>query len=240
MALAVAVVDKQDVGKGARVIADLTFGSSYPTGGELLGALNAGPAVPGLRIKKITHVTVRPVAPYTFEWIPSTGKLKATRDYSDYSATSNPGLAIGSGSKKKVLIANTVQYRVAGVLASKTTAEVAFTDNTHDIANDAGLVKEAVYALSLQANGTPVITMGTIATGSGNAAEPDTPVGETLIGTVRIAVAAGATPFAATGDDLDAAHLTVTYVNKTDAGPREVKNTTNLSAVAARAIIYGR
>lgn len=240
MALTVSVVDKQDVGKGARVIADLTFDSSYPTGGELLGALNAGPAVPGLRIKKITHVTVRPVAPYTFEWVPSTGKLKAMKDYSDYSATSNPGLAIGSGSKKKVLIANTVQYRVAGVLASKTTAEVDFTATTHDIAPNANTVQEAVYAISLAANGAPTVTKGTTATGAGNAVEPDTPAANTLIGTVRIAVAAGATPFDATSDDLDAAHLTVTYVNKTDAGPREVKSTTDLSAVAARAIVYGR
>ena len=121
------------------------------------------------------------------------------------------GLAIGSGSKAKVLIANTVTYLIAGIFKSKSTAEVAFTATTHDIAANASTVQEAVYTMSLQADGTPTLTMGTIATGAGNAVVPAGPSTEAVIGYVRIAMDAGATPFDATSDDLDAGHLTATY-----------------------------
>lgn len=126
---------------------------------------------------------------------------------------SSAGLAIGSGSKKAVKIANTVTYLNDGVFCSKTTAEVAFTATTHDIAAHATNIKEACYLISLIADGTPTITMGDIAVGEGNATVPAVPSGKTPIGYVRIHVHAGATPFDATSDDLDAAHLGVTYVN---------------------------
>lgn len=124
----------------------------------------------------------------------------------DMSLTS-AGLAIGVGSKKEVLIANTVTYLIDGVFCSKTTAEVAFTATTHDIADGS----ERVYVLSLQANGTCTITAGTEVVGAGNAAIPSAPAGEAVIGYVRI-FASGAI-FNATTDDLDAAHITDTYTN---------------------------
>ena len=123
------------------------------------------------------------------------------------------GLTIGSSSKKAVKIANTVTYILDSVFKSKTTAEIAFTATTHDIAPNASSVQEAVYLLSLASDGTATITKGTTATGAGNAVVPQTPSGNVPIGYARIAVAAGATLFDATTDDLDAAHLTVTYVN---------------------------
>ena len=128
-------------------------------------------------------------------------------------ALTDPGLAIGSGSKKLVKIVNTVKFLSDGVFKSKTTAEVAFAATTHDIAPNADSIQEACYLMTLAADGTPTLTMGDIATGSGVAVLPERPATGTPIGYVRIAVAAGATLFNATTDDLDAAHLTVTYVN---------------------------
>lgn len=123
-----------------------------------------------------------------------------------------PGLAIGTDATK-VLIANTCVFSLAGVLYSKTTAEVAFTATAHDIAADALTVQEAVYLFSTVANGTITITKGTTATGAGNAAIPAVPAGGVPIGYTRIAVAAGIVDFDASSDDLDDAHLTVTYVD---------------------------
>lgn len=123
------------------------------------------------------------------------------------------GLAIGTTSAAAVKISNTVTYLIDGVFKSKTTAEVAFTATTHDIAADAAAVQEAVYLVTLAADGTPTLTMGTIASGAGNAALPDAPTDEAVIGHVRVAVAAGATDFDAGTDLLSAAHLTVTYTD---------------------------
>src|SRR5579885_878008 len=69
-----------------------------------------------------------------------------------YMALSAAGLTIGdvgSSEKHKVKIANTVTYLNNGLFKTKTSAHVAFTDTTHDIAADAGAVKEAVYLMSL-------------------------------------------------------------------------------------------
>ena len=139
--------------------------------------------------------------------------LTAVYNILNYLCLSPAGLVIGSTSKKEIKIASTTAYLNGGVFCSKTTAEVAFTVTTHDIAPSATLVQEAVYVLSLDAAGTATVTMGAIASGAGNAVVPATPAGGTAIGYVRIAVAAGATKFDATSDDLDAAHLTATYVN---------------------------
>ena len=129
-----------------------------------------------------------------------------------YMALSSAGLAIGT-TTSQVKIANTVVYLNNGVVKTKTTADIAFTATSHDIAANASAVREAVYLLSLSANGTATITKGVEATGAGNALIPNTPAGNTPIGHVRIAVAAGATPFDATTNALNAGHLTVTYTN---------------------------
>ena len=133
---------------------------------------------------------------------------------------SNPGIAIGSGSAAKVLIGNTTVFTSDGIFKSKTTAEVAFTATTHDIAPNASSVQEAMYLVMLAADGTPSLVMGTIATGSGAAKLPERPATGTPIGAVRVAVAAGATLFDASTDLLSAAHITDTYYSYGYLAPR--------------------
>lgn len=128
-------------------------------------------------------------------------------------ALSPAGLAIGSSSKTKVKIVNTTVFLSDGVFKSKSTAEVAFTATTHDIPANASTVQEACYLLTLAADGTPTLTMGAIVSGSGAAKLPGRPTTGTPIGYVRIAIAAGATKFDASTDELDAAHITDTYVD---------------------------
>lgn len=130
-----------------------------------------------------------------------------------YRALTAAGLTIGSAAAAKVKIANTVTFLIAGAFKSKTTAEVAFTATTHDIPAAAGSVQEACYLVALASDGTPSLTMGAIATGAGNAVVPACPAGKAPIGYLRLAVAAGATPFDASTDLLSAGHLTDTYVD---------------------------
>lgn len=137
-----------------------------------------------------------------------------------YLCLSTAGLVIGSSSTLKVKIANTVTYLSAGIFKSKTTAEVAFTTTTHNITASTSAVQEACYLLTLDASGTPTLTMGTIASGAGTALLPAVPAGGSVIGYVRVAVAAGATSFAANSDALSASHLTVTYYNMAFLFPR--------------------
>jgi hypothetical protein len=131
-----------------------------------------------------------------------------------YHALTAPGLVIGSGDPAKVKVANTVTFVNNGLFKSKTTAEVAFTPTTHDIAAHASLVKEATFTVSLKADLTLVLTMSPIAVGAGNSVQPAAPTGQTVIGKVVIAVAAGATPFTAGTTQLNNGALTVTYVDQ--------------------------
>jgi hypothetical protein len=125
---------------------------------------------------------------------------------------SAPGLAIGTGSAAKVKIVNTTTFLSDGVFKSKAAnAEVAFTATTMDIAANASTVQEACYLVMLAADGTPSLVMGAIASGAGNALLPELPDTGTCIGYVRIAIAAGATPFDASTDLLSAGHITDTY-----------------------------
>lgn len=123
------------------------------------------------------------------------------------------GLVIGSVSAAKVKITNTVNYVINGAFKSIATQEVAFTPTTHDIPANASAVQEAVYVLTAAANQTVSITRGAIANGSGNAVAPSVPANQAVIGQVRIAVAAGATPFTAATTLLSNGALTVTYTD---------------------------
>lgn len=138
-----------------------------------------------------------------------------------YQCLSDPGVAIGTSSAAKVKITNTTAFLFNGVFGSKATAEVAFTATTHDIAASASAVQEAMYLLSFSdVSGTPVLTMGTIASGSGSAVLPEIPAAHTPIGAVRVAVAAGSTKFDASTDLLSAAHITDTYYSFGYLAPR--------------------
>jgi len=194
---------------------DAALDASYPPGGyafdpaallQSLGNYDKAPTV--------THVVVESKGGWFGEYDRANNKLKVLKGGGLAAATlAFAGLAIGSGSKAKVLIANTITYVIDGVLYQKTTAEIAFTATTHDIAADAGSVQEAVYLYSVDSAGTVTVTKSPTATGAGNAAIPATPAGDAPLGYLRLAVAAGATDFDASSDLLDAAHLTDTYVN---------------------------
>lgn len=142
------------------------------------------------------------------------------------------GLTIGSGDASKIKITNTVVFLNKGVFKSKSTAETVFTATIHDITAVSGSVQEAVYLVSLQADGTVIITKGATATGAGNAVIPSTPAGETAIGYLRLAVAAGSTDFDATSDDLSAGHLTDTYVDLSSLGGEELITADGISQYA--------
>ena len=138
-----------------------------------------------------------------------------------YRALSAGGFVIGSVSKKTFKQANTVNFLFNGVFAAKTTQAIALTATTHDIAASASSVQEAIYLITYSAaDGTTVVTKGDTATGSGAAVYPEIPAASVPVGAVRIAVAAGATSFDATSDDLDAAHLTCTYYDLGWLAPR--------------------
>lgn len=136
-----------------------------------------------------------------------------------YRALSNPGIAVGT-TTSQVKITNTTVFLNNGVFKSKSTADTAFTATTHDIAANASLVQEAVYLVCLDASGTVTLNMGAIASGAAAALLPAVPAAKTPIGYVRVAVAAGSTPFTAGTDLLGAGHLTTTYVSLGWLSPR--------------------
>lgn len=149
------------------------------------------------------------VSPAGISSIPLLGLLNAVKNL----CLSPAGLTIGSSSAAKVKIANTTNISNNGVMRAVSSAEIAFTATSDDIAADAGSVQECVYLVLIDAAGTGSLYKGTIATGSGNAVIPATPEGYTCVGYLRLAVAAGATSFDATSDNLSATHLTDTYVD---------------------------
>ncbi|MBU2025330.1 MAG: hypothetical protein ABIC19_00640 [Patescibacteria group bacterium] len=89
------------------------------------------------------------------------------------------GLAIGSASKAKVLIANTIRALIDGVLVEKTTAEIVLSGTvTADKFN--------VYVLSMIADGTVTATMGTEGDAIGDVVFPDVPDDSVVIGFVIV------------------------------------------------------
>jgi len=123
----------------------------------------------------------------------------------------NPTLAIGSTSAAKVKT-SAFDYVKDGVFHTVASAETAFTETDHDIADG----YEAIYNLALKlADDTFVITMGTAAeTGVDTVVAPSTPVGHLKLGEVKI-VSDGAA-FDAGTTLLDAGTVTDTYTSKTD------------------------
>jgi hypothetical protein len=143
------------------------------------------------------------------------GVLDAVLTWRTNGLESAPGLAIGSSDKHKIKVVNDTYYRLGGSLKLLAAAtEVVFTATTDDITNSASLIKEAIYDVSVNSTGAVIITKGETATAP-LAVAPPTPAGNVKIGEVRLAVAAGATPFDATTDELDEAHITDTYTDAT-------------------------
>lgn len=134
---------------------------------------------------------------------------KIQRQLVDMSLTTG-GVTIGSSSKKAVKIATTIYALIDGVLSAKTTAEVAFTATTHDVA--AG--KFAVFVLSLSTGGTVTITKSADAASLATVVIPATPAGNVVIGLV-IVNPTGTGIFDATTTDLDDATVVpnAVYIN---------------------------
>ena len=238
MTISVALVSGGHLGKQASsplvvMALDVTLDNSYPTDGWAFDA-------PALARSKgvydktptVLDAVIEQKAGYSFAYDKTNKKIKAFQGDLDSFSLTSAGLAIGSSSKAKVLIGNTVTFLITGLFYSKTTAEVAFTATTHDIAANASTVQEAYYVLTLNSSGTPTITKGATAnTGAGLLPTP--PANEAVIGYVRIRVAAGATSFDASTDELDEAHLTVAYTNASflpsQKAAFEVPNATDLS-----------
>lgn len=234
MSLTVNVVERHDVGKGEIVIADVTFDSSYPTGGEALT-----PGTLKMRCGTVVHVQAQEAGGRQFAYDRSAQKLKAL---GKTLVLTKAGLQIGTGSKAKVRVNTaTVQYLIDGKSYSLSAGEVAFTAVTHDIADGS----EAVFLVTANAAGTLALTKGASAVGAGNAVIPwsSQPNGQAVLGHVRIVTVGAA--FVAGTDLLDDAEITDTYTDvaygEAD-GPAlaEVPNTTNLALVTTRIMAFGR
>lgn len=119
-----------------------------------------------------------------------------------------PALAIGSSSKAKILNGAFTVVR-DGVVSTIASTETAFTATAHDIADG----KEAIFLVYLNGSNAITLLKGADA-GADEAVCPDTPDGGLKIGEVKISVTGAI--FNASTDDLDAAHVTDTYTNKTD------------------------
>lgn len=91
------------------------------------------------------------------------------------------GLAIGSGSKKKILVASTVYAMLNGVLVKKTTAELTLT-TAHNVAN----AKFNVLMVTMDAAGTQTVTAGTEGASLGAVVLPAVPSGSVCLGFVII------------------------------------------------------
>lgn len=229
-------VSSQDVGDGEVVHANITLSNSYTRGGEAL----TGRAL-GLKVgARVDSVLVAPVGGRAFEWVPDAslphqGKLKVLGEPGDDFLLNRPSLALGTVSAAEIKNELPFTKSVGGALAEVAAGETAFTATTHDIAADADLIQEAVYLVSVQAGGTVIVTKGVTA-GEGLAVPPALPAGEGLVGYVTGQVAAGATDFDATTDDLDAAHLTFTFEDAN----QEALEGADLSGLTVRATIEGR
>ena len=129
----------------------------------------------------------------------------------------NAALAMGSLSKAKVKIVTGVDannlYSIEGkIYAAPAAQEIAFTATTDDIAADSATVQEKTYLIMLDSAGTGSILGGDQAD-TGESLAPEPPATKCVVGKVVLQVAAGATDFDASTDELDESHITDTYTN---------------------------
>lgn len=119
----------------------------------------------------------------------------------------SPGLVIGSSSKPKVKIANTIYALINGVLVKKTTAEIVISGTILTTAFN-------VYVLSMTADGTVTATMGIAGATIGAVVFPTVPASSVVIGFV-IVNPTGTGSFVGGTTDLDDATVVpnAVYVN---------------------------
>lgn len=121
------------------------------------------------------------------------------------------GLAIGSSSKPKVKIANTIYTLHDGVMAKKTTAEVALSGTVTN-------AKFNVFVLSVDSAGTVTASMGTEGATIGAVVFPAVPSGNAVIGFV-IVNPTGTGNFVGGTTDLDDATVAPNAVYVNTVGP---------------------
>ena len=228
-------VSSAELGDGEAIVSNVTLSNSYSQGGDTITADALGFRV-GARLDSVLADPTegRAVQYVPDPVVPGKGKLKVQNPDPDDFLLNRANLAIGTVDPAEVAH-GTFTKSVAGALAEVTGAEVAFTATTHDIAPDANTPQEAIYLLSVNAAGAVAITKGATAD-QGSAVPPAAPAAQAVMGYVRIVVAAGATPFDATTDDLDAAHLTTTFE---DWDGEELEGT-DLSGLTVRVTAHGR
>ncbi len=252
MAATVAIITSEDVGQGQRVIADVTFDSSYPHGGEEVLASGFG-----FRVGKINYIHPGQKGNFRTEYVAdpalaegggSGGAARAGRNdrarlivrrivgiRQDFLINA-PGLAIGTSSAAEVKIVNPTVYIAGGAVVEDAAAtEVAFTATTHDIAADAGKGQERYFTLSSVDGINYVITPGTIAD-EGVGVPAAAPANSAILGFVKVLVEAGATLFNATTDDLNASHLTTTFEDSDG----QVYQAEDISTLVVRVVAEGR
>lgn len=120
-----------------------------------------------------------------------------------------PVLAEGTSAPTKLKHSG-FDYVKNGVYGTVDGGEVELSAGDHDIANDESKAQEATYLVSFDGSDV-VITRGAIA--DEDSAAPDLPSGHGRVGTFKIVVAAGSTPFTAETDDLDDTHTTPTFAD---------------------------
>ncbi len=123
-------------------------------------------------------------------------------------ALNTPGLAIGSGSKAKVLITNAIACMINGKLVLVASQEVAFTATSDDIAD--GYIN--VFLVTVNASGTCALEGGQavlIASGAAAVVLPEVADNKAVIGIVTVSTAAAI--FNATTTLLDAGTVTELY-----------------------------
>lgn len=236
MAVLSTLVRREFADIGEIRVLDLQLDNAYTFGGYLLTAKD----LKFLVGSELRFIDGSPLGDARFQFVPDPdlkdrGRLRVLGPGRGDDFLLNPALlAIGTVSKKEVAH-GTFTKSVGGAVAEVAAAEVGFTATTHDITADPNKVQEAIYLLSVDAAGTVTITKGATAD-EGAAVPPALPAGEAPLGTVKIKVAAGATDFDATTDDLDAAHLTTTFTDIDD----EPLEGADLSGLTVRAVARGR
>ena len=136
------------------------------------------------------------------------GKLQG---YVTDAVFSSAGLAIGSGSKKKIKIANTVYSYINGVFVTKTTEEETLT-SAHNVTN----AKFNVLVVSMSSAGTVTVSAGTEGATLAAVVAPTIPTDNVVLGFVIINPT-GTGNFVGGTTDLDDATVApgAVYVNTT-------------------------
>lgn len=135
-----------------------------------------------------------------------------TEQAQNYVTTVAPALTIGSSSKKDIRINVAVDYVRDGQRRTQKAAAEVNVPSGASMADDS-TAREVCVLVYIDTSDAFTALAGTPVSSGATASIPSLPAGCVQLGYVRIAAASG-TAFTADTTDLDAAGLTVTYVNQ--------------------------